>query len=181
MRTTIWAGAVVLAAGMAMAEPRLIEDFTDGPERRWDYVSDQVMGGVSEGGAAVSTDGARQFLRLTGDVSTANNGGFIQVRRKFSGGFPEGTEGLRAEVRGNDQGYFVHIRTTATRIPWHYYQAAFPAGADWQTVTLPLSAFTPSNRAVPARIDPEKITSIGFVAYGRDHQADLSVRSVSIY
>ena len=45
----------------------------------WEYISDQVMGGVSEGEVEILR---RCFisLRLSGNVSTKNNGGFIQVR-----------------------------------------------------------------------------------------------------
>ena len=45
----------------------------------WAYLADTVMGGVSQGRAEFS-NGA---LRLTGQVSTENNGGFIQVRTRY--------------------------------------------------------------------------------------------------
>ena len=48
-------------------------------ENNWAYLADTVMGGVSRGGAEFSA-GA---LRLTGQVSTKNNGGFIQVRTRI--------------------------------------------------------------------------------------------------
>ena len=47
----------------------------------WEYISDQVMGGVSVGKVEILNDN-KLFLRLSGDVSTKNNGGFIQVRKK---------------------------------------------------------------------------------------------------
>ena len=37
------------------------------------------MGGVSEGSVSLEQDGDMVFVRLTGDVSTRNNGGFIAV------------------------------------------------------------------------------------------------------
>ena len=43
---------------------------------RWRFFTDGVMGGVSTGQAVIA-DGA---LTITGDVSTDNNGGFIQAR-----------------------------------------------------------------------------------------------------
>ncbi len=49
----------------------------------WKFFSDQVMGGVSEGRISLKPDEGKFFLRLEGKVSTANNGGFIQVRREF--------------------------------------------------------------------------------------------------
>ena len=47
-------------------------------ENNWAYLADTVMGGVSQGSAEFSA-GA---LRLTGKVSTKNNGGFIQIRTR---------------------------------------------------------------------------------------------------
>ena len=46
----------------------------------WEYISDNVMGGVSSGKATILKDTDNFFLRLEGNVSTKNNGGFIQVR-----------------------------------------------------------------------------------------------------
>ena len=172
--------AVLLSCALAsnaMAGP-MTEDFSTAPETRWDYVSDRVMGGVSDGQAAFVTDGGATFVRLTGDVSTDNNGGFIQVRTRLTSKLPADMTALRLRTRGNGEEYYVHIRTSDTRIPWFYYQAPFTAQADWQDITIPLTAFAPSTAAIPQRIAAEKITSIGIVAYGRDHTADISVARI---
>ena len=47
---------------------------------QWVYLADTVMGGISEGTAQFEDQGTSQVIRLSGEVSTANNGGFIQVR-----------------------------------------------------------------------------------------------------
>ena len=65
---------------------KIIDDFTDNPERGWQYYTDQVMGRVSEGTASVRLDSEGPYIRLEGLVSTANNGGFIQIRRNLSEG-----------------------------------------------------------------------------------------------
>ena len=52
--------------------------------KEWKFQSDQVMGGVSQGDASLVQDGDMFFFRLTGDVSTRNNGGFVQFRSKVS-------------------------------------------------------------------------------------------------
>ena len=49
-------------------------------KNNWAYLADTVMGGVSQGRAEFSSDA----LRLTGKVSTENNGGFIQVRTRVN-------------------------------------------------------------------------------------------------
>ena len=45
----------------------------------WTYVSDAVMGGVSEGSILRSSFHGRLATRLIGRVSLENNGGFIQM------------------------------------------------------------------------------------------------------
>ena len=147
---------------------------TPATDLEWTYLADTVMGGVSQGQATVS-DGA---VRLTGTVSTANRGGFIQARTSLPDGLPATATALRLRVRGNGQQYFIHLRTTGTRLPWQYYQAGFTAGSDWAEVTLPLSAFVPSGRMMRAVPNPEDVRSIGLVAYGRDHQADVSLAAI---
>jgi hypothetical protein len=137
----------------------------------WEYLADTVMGGVSQGGARME-DGV---LRLTGTVSTANRGGFIQARTPLPDGLPEGATGLRLRVRGNGERYFVHLRTTRTLLPWQFYQAGFDTGPDWAEVTIPLSEFRASGGMLPQRIAPGSVRSFGLVAYGRDHRADVSL------
>jgi len=76
---------LLLLAAPVMADPMLIDDFSDGAENRWRYTSDQVMGGVSEGGASLGAEDGITFAQLRGMVSTANNGGFIQIRQDLPG------------------------------------------------------------------------------------------------
>ena len=140
----------------------------------WTYLADTVMGGVSEGQARVTGD----VLRLTGSVSTANRGGFIQARAAMPEGLPDGVAAIRLRVRGNGERYFVHLRTTRTRLPWQYYQQGFDTGPDWAELRLPLSGFAPSGRMMAADVAPGDVRSIGIVAYGRAHVADVSVAAM---
>jgi len=87
------------------AEPMMIEDFTNGDGRGWRYVSDRVMGGVSDGSFQIVQEGDSRFARLSGTVSTANNGGFIQMRRALQAPLPQGSTGLALRVRGNGERY----------------------------------------------------------------------------
>lgn len=156
----------------------LIEDFTMQPENRWRFFTDQVMGGVSTGGVTFAQEDGTSFARMTGRVSTANRGGFIQMRLDLATPPPEGTTGVRLIVRGNDQRYFVHLRTDGTLLPWQYYQAGFDVTESWSEVRLPLDAFDASGgllRNLPA---PGSLTSVAVVAYGRDHDARIDVREV---
>ena len=49
----------------------------------WVLITDNVMGGVSEGELKIISDD-KKFFRLEGTVSTKNNGGFIQFRSLFN-------------------------------------------------------------------------------------------------
>jgi len=180
-RMTRIAAALIVAAAAARAEAPMIEDFTAAPETRWSYLSDQVMGGVSEGRARFGDEDGRAYVRLTGAVSTENRGGFVQVRRPVDPGFPAEAEGLVLTVRGNGERYFVHLRTTGTLLPWQYYQAPFDTGPAWAEVRIPFAAFKPSGGLLRRALRPESVRSIGIVAYGRDHAADVSVAQIGLY
>ena len=163
------------------AQSAMIEDFKMEPETRWRFFTDQVMGGVSTGGVDFATEGGHAFARMTGRVSTANRGGVIQMRLDLTTPPPEGTTGVRLIVRGNDQRYFVHLRTGGTVLPWQYYQVGFDVTESWTEVRLSLNAFEASGgllRSVPAS---GGITSVAVVAYGRDHDARIDVREVGFY
>ena len=156
----------------------LIEDFTMQPENRWRFFTDQVMGGVSTGGVTFAQEDGTSFARMTGRVSTANRGGFIQMRLDLATPPPEGTTGVRLIVRGNDQRYFVHLRTDGTLLPWQYYQAGFDVTESWSEVRLPLDAFDASGALLRNLPAPGSLTSVAVVAYGRDHDARIDVREV---
>lgn len=157
-----------------MASETLIVDFNEpGTAARVRFFTDQVMGGVSTGEARVE-DGA---LTLEGRVSTENNGGFIQARLSNIR-LPGQTARLRLDVKGDGQVYYIHLRSRATRLPWQYYQATFRTNGDWQDIAIGLEAFTPSGRLLPRTVRPETVTSIALVAYGRDHDAAVSLARI---
>ena len=151
------------------------------PETRWRFFTDQVMGGVSTGGVTFSQQDGLPFARMSGRVSTANRGGFIQMRLDLASPPPESTTGVRLIVRGNAQRYFVHLRTNGTVLPWQYYQAGFDVSEDWGEVRLPLEAFKASGALLQNLPDAESLTSVAVVAYGRDHDARIDVREVGFY
>ena len=104
------AALVLAAAPPVLADETMIEDFTMQPETRWRFFTDAVMGGVSSGQVVFAQENGQPHARMTGRVSTANRGGFIQMRHDLASPPPEGTIGVRLVVRGNDQRYFVHLR-----------------------------------------------------------------------
>ena len=57
----------------------MIENFKLQPETRWRFFTDDVMGGVSTGQVTFLKEGNQTYAHMTGNVSTENNGGFIQA------------------------------------------------------------------------------------------------------
>ena len=163
------------------ARSAMIEDFEMQPETRWRFFTDRVMGGVSTGGVDFATEDGHAFARMTGRVSTANRGGFIQMRLDLTSPPPEATTGVRLMVRGNNQRYFVHLRTGGTMLPWQYYQAGFDVSQSWDEVRLPLASFAASGALLRSVPRPGSLASIAIVAYGRDHDARIDVREVGFY
>jgi hypothetical protein len=173
--------AIVMLPLIALAEEPMIERFEPGAETRWRFFTDQVMGGVSTGRVEILSEDGERFARMTGSVSTENNGGFIQMRLDLPGDAADGAEGVRLVVRGNSQRYFVHLRTRGTRLPWQYYQAGFEVGHDWAEIRLPLEAFEASGGLLPRMPQADRLTSLGVVAFGRDHAARIDVVEVGFY
>lgn len=165
---------LLLLAAPAMAEPMLIDDFSTGAESRWRYTSDRVMGGISDGRAGLGAEGDISFAQLRGTVSTANNGGFIQIRQDLASPLPADASGITLRMRGNGETYYIHLRPKASRRPWQYYQAAFQSTENWKEVTLPWAAFQPQG-GLEAGFSPQDILSLGIVAYGADYQAALDI------
>lgn len=163
------------------AQSAMIEDFKMQPETRWRFFTDQVMGGVSTGSVDFATADGHAFARMTGRVSTANRGGFIQMRLDLANPPPKGTTGVRLMVRGNNQRYFVHLRTGGTLLPWQYYQAGFDVSQSWAEVRLPLESFAASGALLRSVPRPGSLASVAIVAYGRDHDARIDVREVGFY
>ena len=146
-------------------------------ENNWAYLADTVMGGVSKGGAEF----AAGALRLTGEVSTKNNGGFIQVRTRIDPRETTGKTGVKIKVKGNGDVYYLHIRNSSARLPWHYYTTNFLANEKWKEIMIPFDQFEKSATFMPKKLNPDTIKTIGLVAYGKDYKADVSIVTLEFY
>jgi hypothetical protein len=169
------------------AELSLIDDFsgeTSALGTSWEGFTDQVMGGSSVMDSGVERRDGDTFLRLRGNVSLKNNGGFIQVRLKLNADgkpFDAGDyAGLALRVRGRGPGYFLHLRTTRTVFPWSFYGQELPVEEGWTMIFLPFSGFRSENMA-SSQINPQKLVSVAIVAAKREFSADLQVDSISWY
>ncbi len=148
----------------------------------WRLVSDGVMGGVSTGTMRSEEREGRMSVCLAGNVSTANNGGFIQLALDIDAGFAARAadyDGVSLKVLGNGEKYNVHLRTSNLWLPWQSYRAEFVAGAEWASVRLPFAGFSPYKTGSELR--PQKLKRIGVVAIGRDFTADICVADLAFY
>ena len=163
----------------SFAESILKDNFQNSTQ--WKFISDNVMGGVSTGSINYVIKEGNSSAYLSGNVSTKNNGGFIQIRRSLKDIDLSKAKYIKITAKGNNQKYFLHLRTSGTILPWQYYQAKFSVTSDWKEIKIPLKTFKRSGSFLRKNINPSSLKSIGLVAYGRDHKADLSVASVSFY
>ena len=159
----------------------LVEDFSSKPENRWQFFTDQVMGGVSSGNLEFIHSNDISYARMFGNVSTANNGGFIQFRSTLGAPLNENIKGIKLKVRGNNQQYFVHLRTTGSLLPWQYYSSGFDASDKWNEIKIAFDDFKKSSTFMRSKVNASNIRTVGLVAYGRDHNAELEVSEVSFY
>ncbi len=169
------------AATSGAAQTTRIEAFAMHPETGWRFFTDGVMGGVSTGQVVFVQEGGRTHARMTGRVSTANRGGFIQMRLDLTAPPPADAAGVRLVARGNDQRYFVHLRTSGTVLPWQYYQAGFDVTRHWAELRLSFTSFRASGGLLRATPRPGSLSSLAVVAYGRDHDAEIEVREAGFY
>jgi len=147
---------------------------------RWELLSDRVMGGVSSGRLTRQSVSGRMAIRMQGEVSLENNGGFIQMALDLD---PSGAPvdcsnfaGLEIEVSGNGETYGLHLRTADLSRPWQSYRQSFQAEPGWRTITLPFAGFLPHRTDAP--FDPRRIRRLGLVAIGRAFDADLALAAV---
>lgn len=145
---------------------------------KWEYVADTVMGGVSQGSARIETVAGREAIRLRGDVSLDNNGGFVQVAFEVDVD-ASNTKGISFEVFGNGEVYDIRLRTTQLTRPWQSFRTEFVAPAAWTEVTLPFTAFKANK--TDASFSASELRRIGYLGYGREFVADLAIRNVRLY
>ena len=120
---------------------------------RWQLSTDRVMGGVSRGSARLIQENGQNIIEMTGDVSTANNGGFVQVSKSLRPRLDASDyKGVELVVQGDGHPYWLHLRDRNT--PCHKTRR---------------------------QLDPSSLNGIGLVAGYDDFQAKLKIARVSLY
>ncbi len=163
-------------------DDRSNSDFQSNLGLSWRLVTDDVMGGISSGNLSLDTYKGRKCLRMRGDVSTENNGGFVQISLALSeqGEYDASQfSGVEIEVAGNNEQYNIHFRTDDLWFPWQSYRASFVAATDWQSYRIPFASLEPYKTGED--FSANKLERIGLVAIGREFQADLCLASIRFY
>jgi len=191
-RTFLIIAGSVLAGGATRGETvspqsAIIDDLSRDPPMsaigiRWQLFTDRVMGGVSKGTMIREMVAGRPAIRMRGDVSLENNGGFVQISLDLA---PDGGAvdvsawfGIELDVFGNGEEYGVHLRTSDLTRPWQSYRQSFRADPQWQTIPFRFQEFVPYRTDVP--LNTRRLKRIGVVAIGRAFSADLSVAGVRL-
>jgi hypothetical protein len=175
---------IFYTADLRAVENNMKLTFNEDSVKYWQYISDRTMGGVSDGQAFLDQDEGIIFARLTGNVSTDNNGGFIQFRSGISLANTEENgqkiKGVRLIARGNGETYYIFIRTNDTQSYSDYYSASFEVTSNWTVIDLPFNKFV-RKRSNNSRLDAKNIRTFGIVAYGRNFASDVSVSTIEFY
>ena len=83
------------------AEEIFRDDFED--SSKWKFIADDVMGGLSTGSVVYEMEEGTSIAYLNGEVSTENNGGFIQLQRKLKDVDLDQARFIKIIARGNNQ------------------------------------------------------------------------------
>lgn len=176
------------SALIVQSDSLLIDDFSNSNGisyfgTRWRMFTDRVMGGLSTATWDYTTIEGRSCVQLRGDVSLANNGGFIQIALPLT---KEGWaldassfKGVRIWALGNGETYHIHLRSNDSRLPWQYYGAAFVADSSWQSHDIPFSEFVPEGLDVELKTD--RLVRIAVVAIKKEIKADIAVARLEFY
>ena len=179
--------AIVLFSSNKTISSKLILDNLENPgettqSQYWSFFTDGVMGGLSQGKAIISSDDGIPCYKMTGDVTTENNGGFIQIRTNLRPSIEaKKYEGIYLKVKGNNQKYSVHVRTPLSIAPWQYYSYSFYLEKKWIEIKAPFNKFKRSNQYQPKNLSEQKIKTLGLVAGFNDFYADICLAEIGFY
>jgi hypothetical protein len=183
------ATAASAAPGEASVPESLIDDFSQDSSAlgtSWEGFTDRVMGGRSDMSVGFRSEGGQRYLAMSGTVSLANNGGFIQTRLLLA---PKGKaaydasghSGLKLVVRGTGEDYYLFLRTSGNVFPWSFFMARLPVTGEWQEVLIPWSQFQKGDYGSFFAFNPAKLASVAVVAYKKAFNASLDVKRIAFY
>ena len=186
MKKILFLISFLLCQNIAFSESMILDQLNNPnltkQSQEWNFITDQVMGGVSKGKFYVETVDGIKCYRMTGEVSTKNNGGFIQIRTKLNPKInTKNFKGVYLKVYGNKKNYNIHLRTGLTPAPWQYYSYTFFSPKKWVEIRAPFSNFKKSNFYQPKSILGQNIKSAGLVAGFDDFEANICLGEIGFY
>ncbi|MFD0963985.1 CIA30 family protein [Pseudofulvibacter geojedonensis] len=120
----------------------VICDFTSLKEtNKWYQTSDDVMGGISKSEMLHKSEGVGVF---TGEVSTANNGGFAMTRLPVDIKLTNKVKKIVLRVKGDGKMYQFRIKANSGQRYWYVYK--FLTTTEMEEIEIPLEKFYPSYR-----------------------------------
>ncbi len=162
--TTATSTTTTIAVGATAAECRRIEDFDDSAGQRWGIVNDGVMGGRSEGAAAL-IDGV---LTFAGNIET-DGGGFSSIRGLVEQDALADAVRLVLRVRTDGRDYELLADDAVTgrdRRVTHYQPIPAVTAGEWADVEVPLfdmEARVFGRTVTDLPFDPALATVIGVI------------------
>ena len=148
----------------------------------WRFVKDQVMGGKSDGYMILkeSTNQNFDYISAKGNVST-DGGGFLMFRKEIDADNLNDFSKIKFKAHGNNEKYFIHIKTKGSIFPWVRYLSEFDVTEEWQDFEIEFDEFIRYSNKNPKKrnLNPKKIKLIGVEASGRDFEMDIDIASMS--
>jgi len=166
---------------LGRADERMIFDFTNpSPSLRttWGVIDDVVMGGVSSSELRITPNCGL----FTGEVSTANSGGFVSIRTK---NFEPclnlaGYKGISLRVQGDGKRYKFILRNEARWDGISYCYSFDTLNNTWMTVDIPFDRLIPVFRAktLPSAppFDPSQTYAIQLMLSKFEYDGELNPR-----
>ena len=186
LKKIIFLALLILFQNSSFSKEMILDDlknpnFTN-QFQKWNFITDQVMGGISSGDFQVEEVKGFYCYRMTGNVSTKNNGGFIQIRVNLKPRINTiDYNGIYIKVYGNDKNYNLHLRTGLTLAPWQFYSFSFTSKKNWKEIRAPFIEFKKSNFYQPKSILGQNIKSVGLVAGFDDFKSDICLSEIGFY
>ena len=138
------------------------EEFCESGNAKWCFVTDKVMGGISEGSLEFIKESDTYFYRMTGDLSLENNGGFASSRLDIGKNNLNGIKFFEIKLKGDGNNYKLRLRQENMRAS---YSCDFKSQKNkWIVVKLPVEDFRATWRGYTysnyADLDLDKVNSL---------------------
>jgi len=160
---------------------RLFPNFSQSAsEQAWYFVSDQVMGGVSHGEVRNYAEEGQVQTCLQGQVSLANNGGFIQMQWVLDAQVDLAQfSGFYVDWRGQAPNLAMHLKTDQLMRPWQSYRHTAQTSAQWQRQCFAFEDFLPYRTETP--LDLAAVRRLAIIVLGEAGEVKVCVKEMGLY